>query len=106
PSVAAHRRGVHAPLIALPTSAELLRVGVDQLFPATVPRYAEAVVVPGYGREVEYRRHAARSVGPVSQEGERALLAVVRIDPIEAARVEIEGAERRIFPLHAVQLRQ
>src|SRR5688500_1935492 len=69
---------------ALATAAVELSVAVQDFFPVSAPRYANLVVVPRHGGEVQdYHDFLLRIRARPPQQADDALLGVAAIDPLE-----------------------
>ena len=90
------RVGFHPAGIALAAAPIDLGVAVQQLFPVTTARNADAIIVPRHRREVENRHDHIVSLAPAAQEKERAIVRVAEVDPLEAVGREVAFVQRRL----------
>src|SRR5579875_704744 len=89
--VPGNRLGLDAAEVAHAAAAVGLGIGVQDLTPTAADRHPDAVLVARHRREVE-DADERRRVGPLAEagEGERVVRGVVRLEPAEPGRVEVE----------------
>src|SRR3954452_9858014 len=94
--------GFDRPHVAGVGAAVLLGVGVDQLAPAAGARKADAVWPAGHRCEVERCDEHTLVLLRSTREHNDVRVGVVRLDPVEAARVEVLLPERGLVLVSVV----
>src|SRR5262245_22140448 len=76
--------------VADAAAAVFIGIAVEQLAPVAGLGHPHAVVLARYGREVEDNHdHVARRLVGHAQEADRAGVAIIGVDPLETALVEV-----------------
>src|SRR6266567_7951296 len=82
----------------------MVRVGVERLAPASSVGQAEAVVLAGDRREVADASHRPLPVRGNAEEREDVAGDLVRVEPTEAGRLEVDLVERGLRAVDRVQV--
>src|SRR5262245_42980253 len=98
------RRRRDAAEIALAAPTVERRVAVQRFFPDAAPGNAQPMILAWHGCEVARDQHRLVGAAAAAEEGERALLRVVAVDPLEARRVAVVLVERGLGAVERVQV--
>src|SRR5688572_18606581 len=104
PSMRAYRSCLRPAQIALPAAPVLQSVTVKDFFPVSSCGHAHAVVVAGNRGEVQYTQNRIFRVAAVADVTERAVLAIVSVNPFVTACIKVAFVQRRLTAIAAVQV--
>src|SRR5579883_2342389 len=98
------RFGLHGPGIAETAAAIFERVAVEALAIEPRQRHADAIAMARYGREVADDHRELMGIARAAEIGERALIGIARIDPLEPLGLGVELIERGELAVEAVEI--
>src|SRR5690625_2231604 len=97
------RLGFDPTQVALAATAIGLGVAIQALLPGACHWHAQSITLTHYWRVVAHDEHAAASIA-LAQEGERALLIIVRFYPLKAVLTEVAGMQRWFANVESIQI--
>src|SRR5687767_10404334 len=104
PPVRRYRTGLRAAVVAHAAAAVVGRVRVQDLAPVAPVRYADQVILARDRGEVADDEHRAVAVARLADEGQRAVLGIAAVDPLEACVLEVDLVQRAFAGVDAIQI--
>src|SRR5580658_5856994 len=102
-SVGTHWRGFYAPQIAPSRTTVLTGIAVEDFAPQAAVRNAQQKIAVRNRREIGDDQHGG-AVHALAYEGGHAHLPIVRIDPFEAVRPEVDLVQRGLIAVDTIQV--